>query len=127
MPQHATSASFQPGNRGGPGRPRRDVAVATARDVQLIARSFSEEALRTLVAVMRNPKVPALTRVKAAEAVLTRGVGLPVQPIDVMVSRVLAKRLAECSVDELRSIEHHLANAAIDVTPAAETSSATDS
>jgi hypothetical protein len=34
MPQHATATSFQVGNRGGPGRPKRDVALATARDVQ---------------------------------------------------------------------------------------------
>jgi hypothetical protein len=113
MPSHATTTSFQVGWKGGPGRPRRDVAVTTARDVQLVARSFSLEALRTLVSVMRNPKVPALTRVKAAEALLTRGVGLPVQPIDVVVSRVLAKRLAERSLDELRALEQHLANAAI--------------
>jgi hypothetical protein len=112
MPYHATPASFQPGWKGGPGRPRRDVAVATARDVQRIARSFSEEALKTLVAVMRNPKVPALTRVKAAEAVLNRGVGLPTQPIDVVVSRVLAKRLVECSIDELRAIENLAASLA---------------
>jgi hypothetical protein len=80
--------------------------------VQLIARSFSEEALRTLVEIMRNPKLPGLTRLRAAEAVLTRGVGLPVQ-----VSRVLAKRLAACPIDELWAIEQHLANATIDVTP----------
>ncbi len=123
MPQHATSTSFQPGGPGGPGRPRRDVAVTTARDVQLVARSFSLETLKTLVTVMRNPKVPALTRVKAAEAVLTSGVGLPVQPIDVTISRVLAKKLAECSIEELRAIEAHL----IDITPSEETSSATDS
>jgi hypothetical protein len=56
--------------------------------------------------------VPALTRVKAAEAVLNRGVGLPTQPIDVVVSRVLAKRLVECSIDELRAIENLAASLA---------------
>jgi hypothetical protein len=90
--------------------------------VQLVARSFSLAALKTLVEVMNNREVPALTRVKAAEAVLTRGVGLPVQPIDVVVSRVLAKKLTECSIDELRALEAHL----IDVTPSAEISSAND-
>ena len=48
--------------------------------------------------------------------VLSRGLGLATQPIDVVVSRALAKRLCECSVDELRMIEAHL----IDVTPEAE-------
>jgi hypothetical protein len=54
MPKHATSTSFQPGNRAGVGhgRPRRDVALTTAHDVQRLAHSFSEEALRTLVKLM---------------------------------------------------------------------------
>jgi hypothetical protein len=58
VPRHATSTSFQIGNRGGPGRPRRDVAVATANEVCKLARSFSQEALETLVKMMRNAKLP---------------------------------------------------------------------
>ena len=93
MPQHATTTSFQPGHRGAPGRPPRDVAVPTAHAVRRLARSFSEEALKTLLELMRNPKVHGNVRIKAAQAVLDRGLGLPTQPIDVVVSRVLAKRL----------------------------------
>jgi hypothetical protein len=33
---------------------------------------------------------------------------MPVQPIDVTINRVLAKKLAECSIEELRAIEAHL-------------------
>ena len=58
-----------------------------------LARSFSKEALKTLLELMRNPKVHGNVRIKAAQAVLDRGLGLPTQPIDVVVSRVLAKRL----------------------------------
>jgi hypothetical protein len=53
-----TSTSFQIGNRGGPGRPRRDVAVPIASEVCKLARSFSQEALETLVKMMRNAKLP---------------------------------------------------------------------
>jgi hypothetical protein len=46
---------------------------------------------------------------------------LPAVAIDVTVQRVLAKKLCECTIDELRAIEAHLAEQAIDVTPAADT------
>jgi hypothetical protein len=121
MPKHATSASFQPGHKGGPGRPRRDVAVATAHEITKLARSFGEKALRRLVAIMEEDDVPAMVRVKAADAVLNRGIGLPYQPVDVTVQRVLAKKLCECTIDELRQLETHLAEHAIDVTPLSET------
>jgi endonuclease III len=127
VPRHVTSTSFQIGNRGGPGRPRRDVAVATANEVCKLARSFSQEALETLVKMMRNAKLSGAVRIKAAEAVLNRGIGLPAVAIDVTVQRVLAKKLCECTIDELRAIEQHLAEQAIDVTPAAETPSAAGS
>jgi hypothetical protein len=89
-------------------------AVPTARAVGLLGQSFSEEALRTRVDLMRNSELPGSVRIRAATAVLDRGLGLPTQPIDVMVSRVLAKKLVECSLDELRAIESHVAESAID-------------
>jgi endonuclease III len=115
-----TATSFQIGNRGGPGRPRRDVAVPTANEVCKLARSFSQEAVETLVEMMRNAELPGAVRIKAAEAVLNRGIGLPAVAIDVTVRRVLAKKLCECTIEELRAIEQHLAEQAIDVTPAAD-------
>lgn len=42
-------------------------------------------------------------RIKAAETVLNRSIGLPAQPIDVKVQRVLAKKLCKCTIDELRA------------------------
>jgi hypothetical protein len=91
MPQHATRTSFGPGNRVavGHGRPRKDVAVPTANAVIKLARSFSEEALRTLVGIMRDRKVPGAVRIKACEAVLHRGVGLPTEPVDITIQRLL--------------------------------------
>jgi hypothetical protein len=122
VPSHATKTSFQPGNRGGPGRPRRDVAVPTANAVQRLARSFSEDALRILVGLMYDPDVHGNVRIKAAEAVLNRGLGLPTVALDITVQKLLARRLVELNVDELRAIEGHLQ--AIDITPEAEQVSA---
>jgi endonuclease III len=84
-----------------------------------LARSFSQEALETLVEMMRNAELPGNVRIKACEAVLNRGIGLPAVAIDVTVQRVLAKKLCECTIEGLRAIEQHLAEQAIDVTPAA--------
>jgi hypothetical protein len=109
--------SFQPGGPGGPGRPQRDVAVTTARDVQLVARSFSLEALKILVTV--QPKGAGAYSRQGCRSGADEGL----QPIDVTISRVLAKKLAECSIEELRAIEAYL----IDVTPSAENASATGS
>jgi hypothetical protein len=122
MPQHVTQTSFGPGNRAavGHGRPKRDVAVPTANAVAKLARSFGPEALATLVKIMRDSEAPGAVRIRAVEALLTRGFGLPTQPIDVTISRVLAKKLCECTIDELRAIGAHL----VDVPPAAEISSA---
>jgi hypothetical protein len=122
MPSHATRTSFQPGWRGGPGRPRKDVAVPTANAVCKLARSFSQEALETLVEMMRNAELPGNVRIKACEAVLNRGIGLPAVAVDVTVQGLVAKKLVELNVDELRAIEAHLAGQAIDVTPAATSS-----
>jgi hypothetical protein len=94
--------SFQPGQKGGPGRPPRDVAVPTANAAPRVARSFSEEALKTLVKIMRDSDAPGAVRLRAVEALLTRGFGLPTQPIDVTISRVLAKKLCECTGRALR-------------------------
>jgi hypothetical protein len=96
--------SFQPGWKGGPGRPRQDVAVPTANAVAKLARSFSQEALETLVKMMRNAELPV--RIKACEAVLNRGISLPA-----------------VAIDELRAIEAHLAEHAIDLTPGADMAS----
>jgi endonuclease III len=76
--------------------------------------------LETLVKMMRNAKLPGVVRIKAAEAVLNRGIGLPAVAVDVTVQRVLAKKLCGCTIEELRAIEQHLADQAIDVRPAAD-------
>jgi hypothetical protein len=65
------------------------VSVPTANAVMNLARSFSEEALRTLVGIMGDRKAPGAVRIKVCEAALHRGVGLPTQPVDITIQRLL--------------------------------------
>lgn len=66
---------FKPGESGNPGgRPKGDIELRRA------ARERTAEALETLINIMRNQKAPAAARVSAAEALLSRGWGKPVQP-----------------------------------------------
>lgn len=65
---------FAPGQSGNPGgRPR------TLIDVQELARQHTEQAIRTLVQALDDPKL----RVQAACALLDRGWGRPVQSVEI--------------------------------------------
>ena len=61
---------FAPGKSGNPGGRPREVGR-----VKELARQHTEEAVGTLVAVMRNRKSPAASRIRAAELLLDRGWG----------------------------------------------------
>ena len=65
---------FKPGQSGNPlGRPKSD---KTIRD---LARVHTEDALKTLSAIVKNPKASDTARVQACNAILDRGWGKPVQ------------------------------------------------
>jgi hypothetical protein len=49
--------------------------------VKTLAQSHTEDAIRTLVEIMKNPKYSAVSRVSAAVAILDRGWGKPSQMI----------------------------------------------
>jgi hypothetical protein len=66
---------------------------------------------------MRARSTPYRARFRAADAALNRGIGLRHQPVDITVRRVLANKPCECTIDELRALETHLAEHAIDSTP----------
>lgn len=69
--------AFQPGQSGNPGgRPK---AVAKVQD---LARIHTEAAIGTLVEIMSDDTAAKPARVAAAVAILDRGYGKPVQPID---------------------------------------------
>jgi hypothetical protein len=50
-------------------------------DIRSLARSHTEQAIKTLAGIMNQPKAPAAARVSAAQALLDRGWGKPTQPI----------------------------------------------
>lgn len=58
------------------GRPKEVVHV---RD---LARTYTEEAIRTLAEIMGNGDMKEAARVSAAQALLDRGWGKPAQPVD---------------------------------------------
>jgi hypothetical protein len=73
---------WQKGQSGNPtGRPK-VVAV-----VQQYAREHTEEAIDTLVTIMRNTKAPAAARALASNSILDRGYGKPAQTIDASLNR----------------------------------------
>ena len=78
LPTRATNGRFIPGWSGNPGgRPR------VLGDLQAVAREHTEEALQTLLEVMRDPHAPAAARVQAANSMLDRAYGRPPQAIQV--------------------------------------------
>lgn len=72
----AKPGTFKPGQSGNPsGRPKE---IGHVRD---LARAHTEDAIRTLVEIKRDPSQPAPARVAAAQALLDRAWGKPSQMI----------------------------------------------
>lgn len=66
----ATAGAFKPGASGNPGGRPKEVA-----HVKELAKSHTEEAIRTLASIMRSDEQPAAARVKASECLLDRAWG----------------------------------------------------
>jgi hypothetical protein len=95
---------FKKGKSGNPGgRPRALV------DVMSEARRHTFEAIRVLLRLMRTAESEAV-RLNAAEAILSRGWGRPIQAFQVD-GRFMTKKLTELSPTELSDLEARLANA----------------
>lgn len=73
------------GKRPGAGRPRGS-ATKVGTDLRTAAQQYTNEALDTLVQVMRNPAETGTARAAAANAVLDRGYGKPKQEIEANVN-----------------------------------------
>jgi hypothetical protein len=54
----------------------------TPTDIRSLARAHTETALNTLAGIMKQEDAPPAARVAAANSLLDRGWGKPVQPID---------------------------------------------
>ena len=86
-------------------------------DLKEAARGYSQEALETLAAVMRDPKAPPAARVTAARELLDRGFGKAVQAVDVGVKVDLAASHASALMELSRRAREHRDQARlIDVT-----------
>jgi hypothetical protein len=95
---------FKKGKSGNPGgRPR---ALAS---VMQEARRHTWEALRVLLKLMRTAESESV-KLNAAEAILSRGWGKPIQAFQVD-GRFLTKKLAELSSAEIAELEERLSMA----------------
>jgi HEAT repeat protein len=85
---------FQKGQSGNPGgRPK------VIGDVQALAREHTPEAVQTLANIMRDVEAAPAARVAAANAILDRGYGKPLQQISAEVSQRYVAELPEVCED----------------------------
>jgi hypothetical protein len=92
---------FKKGKSGNPGgRPR---ALAS---VMHEARRHTFEALRMLLKLMRTAESESV-RLNAAEAILSRGWGKPIQALQVD-GRFLTKKLSDMTPEEIRALEERI-------------------
>jgi hypothetical protein len=90
------STSFKKGQSGNPGgKPKRFAelppeakaeAIQAIHDVKAAAKAETADAIKTLKTVMNNESAPSAARVGAAIAILDRGWGKPMQPVEASVS-----------------------------------------
>ena len=92
---------FKKGKSGNPGgRPRRLASVMHE------ARWHTFEAIHTLLKLMRSAESESV-RLNAAEAILNRGWGRPIEALQVD-GRFLTKKLADLTTDEIRDLEQRV-------------------
>lgn len=74
-PRHA--GMFKSGMSGNPtGRPKTDIKIKE------LAQQYTDEAIKTLIDIAKNPKANDSARVQAANSILDRAYGKPAQHIE---------------------------------------------
>ena len=76
MSEGSKRTQFRPGVSGNHGGKPKGSVVA-ARRLKIMCQKHADEAIETILAVMRNPEEAGRTRVYAAELLLQRGFGKP--------------------------------------------------
>lgn len=82
------------GKRAGSGR-KRGTPNKVTRALKEVAGEYSDEAIQTLVDVMRDPETPPAVKVAAADKLLDRAHGRPAIAVEATVSGKMDKALLE--------------------------------
>ena len=92
---------FSKGTSGNPGGRPRSLA-----SVMYEARRYTHESLKTFVKLMRTAESESV-KLNAAEALLSRAWGRPIQALQVD-GRFLTKKLTDLTHDEIMALEHRV-------------------
>jgi hypothetical protein len=76
-------------------------------EVQELARQYTDEALKTLVAIMRNKKAPPAARAMASNAILDRGYGKPAQTMNANVKTDSLQALSDAELTAIAMADEH--------------------
>ena len=96
MWKHGVHTRFQKGRVNNPrGR------SPTIKHIQQLAREFTDEAVLTLLTIMRGKNTPASARVAAANSILDRGWGKPMMQMDVRLNINDVRNLSDVELLEL--------------------------
>ena len=87
---------FKPGVSGNPGGRPREVS-----DIRALAQERTQDALDALTEIVSNKKAPPAARVAAANSLLDRGYGRPLQQSEVTNITAGARKASDMTDDEL--------------------------